>query len=429
MKIIYHLFILLYFYSAKLVGFFNKKAALFYKGRVNLFSKIESEISQIKPKGHKVIWIHSASVGEFEQARPIIENLRSSYSNIVIIVTFFSPSGYELRKNYNLADAVFYLPMDTYSNAKRFIHLISPDIAIFIKYEFWLNYLTVLKSNNIPTYVVSAIFRESQPFFKWWGGWYRSLLNKFDTIFVQDAHSKELLSAINYANVVICGDTRFDRVHKITNTDVEIKPIKDFVGESFCVVAGSTWSMDESLIYDGLSSDISQDRFKFIIASHEVGEARITEIISRFNLEYVRFSEIPDDYSKEKYPNIYNKIFNSKIFIIDTIGILSVAYRYGDIAYIGGGFGAGIHNILEAATYGLPVIFGPKYHKFNEAINLVNLNGAFSVDSSNALKVIVQKLINDKEFYNNSSKSCLDYVSKNIGATDIVVKSIKEIVG
>jgi len=486
LTILYHTSLRLYYLASGIAGLFSNKAALFYNGRKGLLNYIKQRMSLKDDLSGTRYWIHCASVGEFEQARPLIEKIKEIEPSSYIVVTFFSPSGYELRKNYSLAANVFYLPMDTIANARKFVEYVKPDVAIFIKYEFWRNYLSVLKQQNIPVYLVSAIFRENQPFFRWWGANFRKMLGNFTHFFVQDDQSETLLRSIGITNVSVAGDTRFDRVIEITRNNKTIAPLELFTenikvndlslekpGEKvnellikylnshICCVAGSTWPPDEELLrsfmknYELTKIEKSNDSkvkptvLKLIIAPHEVEEAHIKKIESLFaEYKVVKFSDFlvkqdetmaqPNKASAQqnKASALQNRLFieqnytqaqiekltEAQVFIIDTVGILSTAYRYGNFAYVGGGFGVGIHNILEAATYGLPVVFGPKYEKFKEAKDLIPLGGAFSVEKDQT--EILEKLVWDHDFREKCSKVCEHYVQKNIGATAIILKQL-----
>ena len=416
-----------------------------------------------------LLWVHCASVGEFEQARPVIEKHRAMFPDVPVVLTFFSPSGYELRKNYAFADAVFYLPMDTRGNVIRFLDLVKPTKVIFVKYEFWRNYLGELKRRAIPVYLISAIFREDQHFFKSWGGYFRKILANFEHIFVQDANSARLLNGIGVINVTVCGDTRFDRVKEVTGTSTQIETLAAFSENSLCLVAGSTWPADEEILSRFLktqksiitsakshedsrlhskrvpSETESRLPFKVVIAPHEVDDSHISKIMSLFEgFKVVRYSEVKkgsieresiektsvEKTSVEKTSSIRNNqlklslLCEADVFIIDTIGILSVAYRYGSVAYIGGGFGVGIHNILEAAAYGIPVIFGPKYQKFKEAKDLIKAGGASSIDSFEQFVNQMQQLTSQPELLTERGEICKEYVVKNLGATSAILASI-----
>ena len=424
MTILYHTSLYLYLFASAIAGIFSRKAAKFYNGRKDLLRTIESKMAQLYASTGKIndlLWVHCASVGEFEQARPVIEKHRATFPDVAVILTFFSPSGYELRKNYSFADAVFYLPMDTRGNVTRFLDLIKPTKVIFVKYEFWRNYLGELKRREIPVYLISAIFREDQHFFKFWGGYFRKILNNFDHIFVQDDNSERLLKNIGIENVTVCGDTRFDRVREVTGTLTQIEPLAAFSQNSFCMVAGSTWPADEEILArffkaeKSLSDKSTKLPFKLVIAPHEVDDSHINKIMGLFEeFKVVRYSEVKKA----------TAAIEADVFIIDTIGILSVAYRYGSVAYIGGGFGVGIHNILEAAAYGIPVIFGPKYQKFKEAKDLIKEGGAYSIDSFEKFSDQMLQLTSKHELLTRRGEICKEYVERNLGATSAILASI-----
>ena len=361
--------------------------------------------------------MHCSSVGEFEQARPIIEWYKSNKTQYKILLTFFSPSGYELRKNYEYADWVYYLPVDTSSNAREFLNIVKPCKAIFIKYEFWFNYLNQLRENNIETYIVAAIFRPSQYFFKWYGAPFRKILNCYTKIFVQDSQSKELLSSYGiYKNVEICGDPRFDRVYHITKHAANFPNIEEFANNSFTIVAGSTWQQDEALLEKVIKHFHNT---KLIIVPHEVDPKRITEVEKCFKtFDTIKYSLITT------YP--IQKIKEANVLIIDSIGLLSSLYSYGKFAYIGGGFGDGLHNILEAAVYGSPVIFGPRFKKFKEATELLRLGGATSVRNTSELYSIFRNLLYIPSQLKEKGDICYKYVESNLGATLKIISHIEK---
>lgn len=359
----------------------------------------------------KYIWFHCASLGEFEQGRPVIEELKLRYPEYKIVLTFFSPSGYEIRKNYPLADVVAYLPMDTKRNANNFLNIVKPEKAFFVKYEFWYFYISELKKRNIPLYIISAIFRENQQFFKNtpWGKWYRKLLNQVDHLFVQNEKSGELLKTIGITNFTVSGDTRFDRVAAIAKSSKEIPIVDKFKGDSLLVIAGSTWKPDEEL----LAEFINQSSIKFIIVPHEVSANNINRIHQLLKKPAISFSKVSE-----------TEIDKFQVLIIDSVGLLSSIYRHGNIAYIGGGFGVGIHNILEAATFGLPLIFGPNYKKFKEAVDLTSEGGAISISNSNELLNTLNNLIREKNELEKASVICRKYVAKNVGSTKHIIKKV-----
>lgn len=428
LKFLYNIGIRLYPAFVRIASAFNAKAGLFYNGRKGLLQRIAKEV----PSDVPLIWFHCSSVGEFEQARPVMEWYKKERPGYKLLLTFFSPSGYELRKNYELADWVYYMPVDTPENAKAFVKAVNPRKAIFIKYEFWYNYLEALKANGTEIYIVSAIFLPSQIFFKWYGGFFRRMLKNYTRFFVQDEQSRELLSGIGIKeNVVVSGDTRFDRVYQITRNGRELPLVKKFSQSALTFVAGSTWEPDEELLAKVLRNF---SKVKLIIAPHEIHKEHICKIESLFagsGYRIMKYSDFdkeisPDGWSSgEILPDAEKKLEHANVLIIDCLGVLSTVYRYGRFAYIGGGFGVGIHNILEAATYGVPVIFGPNYHKFKEAKDLVSLGGAFPVSDHTQLYDIVGKLTALPEFREAKGAVCREYVEKNLGATARVVENIE----
>ncbi|WP_317042451.1 3-deoxy-D-manno-octulosonic acid transferase [Mucilaginibacter sp. OK098] len=357
------------------------------------------------------IWFHFASLGEFEQGRPVLEQFKILYPNNKIVVTFFSPSGYEIRKNTLLADAVYYLPLDTAQNARDFIDSIQPKMAIFTKYEYWYHFFNEMHRQNVPVYVISGIFRPKQVFFKWYGGLHREMLSFVRWFFVQDERSEVLLQQLGINNVTISGDTRFDRVWANALQPQAIPAVEEFKNGHKVFIAGSTWPPDEKLI----ATLVSQyPTWKFIIAPHEISEEKIERLIAL----------LPEG-STARYSQISNLTSQISNLIIDNIGMLSSLYQYGDIAYIGGGFGVGIHNTLEAAAFGLPVIFGPEYSKFKEAHDLVTLQAGFSIADEGGLKTITNNLVNDQIFYNKASETVTTYIKEHTGATAAIMNHIK----
>lgn len=409
MIIFYNLGIKLYWFIALLISPFNTKARLWVMGRTNTFSKMEAKIE----KGAKIAWFHAASLGEFEQGRPLMEAFRKEKPGYKILLTFFSPSGYEVRKNYQGADYIFYLPLDTQLNAKRFISIVNPSLVIFIKYEFWHYYLNEVFNKNIPLYLVSAIFRNNQVFFRSYGKWYRKILKSFTHLFVQDTASVDLLKSIGINNVTYAGDTRFDRVAQIAASCKDIDVIEEFAQNKFTFVFGSTWPEDEDLLVKYINN--SPGDLRFIIAPHEIQHSHIINLAQKLKVKYILHSQAAGA-----------EISKARVIIIDNIGMLSSLYKYGKIAYIGGGFGAGIHNILEAAVYGMPVIFGPKYQKFREAQELIADGGAFSISSFDELKNIFENLTTDTQKLQNTSAIAKEYIIKNLGATDKIINFLTE---
>jgi len=388
---------------------FNIRAKKWIAGRKNLFEYI---IEQLKPN-EKRIWVHAASLGEFEQGRPVVEEIKKQWPETKIVLTFFSPSGYEIRKDYEHADYVFYLPLDTQRNAKKFIDLIQPEFVIFVKYEFWRNFLYYLKKNQISVYLISAIFREKQLFFRPWGRWYRKVLEYFKWYFVQNQDSANILSSFGYNNISISGDTRFDRVFQIASVAKEIPVAKKFSNGEFTIVLGSSWKADEEVLFDTINN--SNGSYKFIIAPHEIHESNIQRIIGNLKVKYIRYSKADN-----------GSVNDANVLIIDNIGLLSSIYQYGRIAYIGGGFGSGIHNVLEAATFGLPVLFGPNYKKYQEAVDLIKLGGGFEVNNETEARTKLKRLIDDKVFLENASSICRKYVEDNRGACKTIMDYLKK---
>lgn len=404
--LIYNLGIVLMELGIKLASPFNEKARLWVEGRKNLLKTMAEKITP----SSDMVWIHSASLGEFEQARPIIEKIRKDKPEAKILVTFYSPSGYEIRKNYKEADYVFYLPSDRPGNVKRFLDIVKPSIVIFIKYEFWLNYLSELAKRKIRTFIVSSIFRRNSIFFKTWGYAWRNALDTFETIFVQNDKSKELLSQLGLDNVVVADDTRFDRVEQIFRQAKVLPQIETFKGESRLFVAGSTWQPDEEILQELINLN---PNIKFIIAPHEMDEVRINRIIERTKKHAVRYTSASTE-----------ELEKSQVLIIDTIGILSSIYRYAEWSYIGGGFGVGIHNTLEAATFGLPIAFGPNYHKFKEAKDLIAIQAAYSVRNMEELQNWFIPLRDNEQKRMEASRRAREYTSSHQGATEIITKII-----
>jgi 3-deoxy-D-manno-octulosonic-acid transferase len=408
----YNTFLLLYHFGIKVIAFKSPKAKNWLAGRLNYFQKLQNWKASLT-QNDKIIWVHCASLGEFEQGRPLIESIKKNRPATKILLTFFSPSGYEVRKNYSKADAVFYLPLDGKKNAKQFIDIVKPSFVIWVKYEYWYYYLTMLQAKNIPLFLVSAKFRDSQSFFKWYGNLYRKILQTFTHIFIQnDETSLELLHSIGITNVTTVGDTRFDRVAEIIQTkNILPKEITNFCTNQKVIVAGSTWQEDEELLvhYANVHPSI-----KFIIAPHDVDTDRIAEVKNIFK-SATTFTELQAGKNA------------TQVLIIDNIGMLSLLYKIANITYVGGGFNSsGIHNILEAAAYGKPVIFGPIYEKFAEAVDLVNLGGAFSVDTSIALEAMLDKLFADTALMNEATAASETYVKDMQGATQKIMQYFYE---
>ncbi len=407
MRLLYNLGIYLYCFLVKIAALFNVKAGQFVAGRKDWANRLQ----QAMEPGAYYIWFHVASLGEFEQGRPIMERIRQEKPDYKILLTFFSPSGYEVRKDYKGADVVCYLPLDTPGNARRFLDITQPVMSVFVKYEFWLNYLDELKKRQVPTYLISAIFDKSQLFFKSYGGWYRKCLSTFAHLFVQDVESQQLLAGIGVGNVSVVGDTRFDRVLAIAKQAKELPLVQAFKGQSAPVlVAGSSWPKDEDILLDYFN----RHSFKLILAPHEVHESHIQEIIGKLNRPYVRYTQATEAQAAQ-----------ADCLIIDCIGLLSSIYRYGELAYIGGGFGVGIHNILEPAVYGMPVIFGPNYHRFREAVEMEKAGGAFPIENGEDLNKELDALFDASTGrLAQTSEIARQFVSKNCGASDAIFNTL-----
>lgn len=405
MRLIYDLGIWFYGAILRLISPFHAKAKLWVDGRQDILNRIEQTVE----KGHKYIWFHFASLGEFEQGRSVLERIKKSFPQEKIVLTFFSPSGYEIRKNTALADYVFYLPQDTALNARRFIEIIQPKFVVFTKYEYWYHYFKELNKRGIRLLMISAIFREDQIFFKPYGGFFKKILQNVSYYFAQNTDSVHMLKWIGITQAGLAGDTRFDRVVELPLQHKSIANVERFVGHSKVLVAGSTWAPDEELLAK-LSTQYPQ--WKFIIAPHEIQTTHIAEIQDKFP-NALLFSKF-DSYTEQD-------IQRQQVLVIDNIGMLSSLYYYGDVAYIGGGFGVGIHNTLEAATYGIPVIFGPKYEKYKEAVDLVTLMAGFSIYNQIELDQLFAELQIDLKRIEcgNAAKR---YVQQNAGATQIIMK-------
>ncbi|TAF73200.1 MAG: 3-deoxy-D-manno-octulosonic acid transferase [Flavobacterium sp.] len=394
----------------KIVALFSPKMALFVKGRKDVFKTLEAKIQP----SDKSMWFHAASLGEYEQGLPVIEKIKEKFPSHKIIVTFFSPSGYEVRKNNTVADCTVYLPLDTQKNAKQFIELANPELVFFIKYEYWPNYLNELKKRNIKTYLISGILRENQAFFKWYGGFYRKALNAFDFFFVQNESSKQLLQNLGHQNVLVSGDTRFDRVSTILEKDNTLDFIAEFKNNKTTVVIGSSWPKDEEIIAQYIN-EYSNENVKFIIAPHNIKAEQIAKLKEQITKPTVLFSE------KEN-----QSLSNQHVFIIDTIGILTKIYSYADIAYVGGGFGnPGVHNILEPATFGIPIVIGPNYSHFAEATALVKLEGCVSIENNKDLLETFDDLIYKPEIRFQKGAICRQFVQQNKGATAIILNHLQ----
>jgi 3-deoxy-D-manno-octulosonic-acid transferase len=408
MLFLYNLFVYFSEFILKIIALFSPKIKLFVNGRKDVFKILASAIN---PKD-KTLWFHAASLGEYEQGLPVMEKIKLQFPNHKIILTFFSPSGYEVRKNNTVADVTVYLPIDTIANAKEFLKLVHPELVFFIKYEYWPNYLNELKKANVKTYLISGIFRENHAFFKWYGGFYRNALKTFDYFFVQNESSKKLLQSIGYNNVKVSGDTRFDRVVSILERDNSLGFIEQFKDNTTTIVIGSSWPKDEAIVVNFINQ--TNENVKFIIAPHNIRSEQIQELKNSIIKKTVLFSEKENE-----------NLADFEVFIIDTIGILTKIYSYADIAYVGGGFGnPGVHNILEPATFGIPIVVGPNYSHFAEATALVNMEGCISITTQNDLNDTFNNLITNEDIRHEKGHICETFVQMNIGATDVVLRHI-----
>jgi 3-deoxy-D-manno-octulosonic-acid transferase len=409
-KLLYNIFIKIYPYLIKIVSPFNIKAKQWITGRQDVFNKLQS---CIEPNTN-LFWMHCASLGEFEQGRPVLERLKVENPSVKILLTFFSPSGYEVRKNYEGADFIFYLPIDSAANASKFLNIVHPSLIVFVKYEFWFYYLAEAKKRHIPLLLVSGIFRKDQPFFKWYGGLHRQMLKSFTQLFVQNHASAVLLRSIGIdKNVMINGDTRFDRVIEIAEKFEPIPAIEAFCKNSKVIVAGSTWTEDDKELDHFANLNLG---LKFIIAPHNINNDRIAEC-KRLYKHSILYSEVISGANS----NSFNTI------IIDNIGMLSRLYNYATVCLVGGAFGAeGVHNVLEAAVYGKPVVFGPVYEKYFEAVELVEHQGAFIVENALALEKTFQDLLTDNSKYSHACNAAKQYVYSKQGATDSIINYIQE---
>lgn len=412
--ILYNLGIHLFNFALHLAAPFKAKARLWVEGRRNWRTKLETAVAQKQLKG--AVWFHCASLGEFEQGRPVIEKIKQLHPQQKIILTFFSPSGYEIQKDYPMADLILYLPVDTQSNARYFLNTIQPKLAIFVKYEFWLNFLFELKKQRIPTFLISTVIKPHQSFFKWYGGDFRKALHAYTTIFTQDVYSLRLLKLLKVETGALAGDARFDRVLQICSSPKHIHEIEHFAKNSFVIIAGSSWAKDEELLVASYARlHQKNSNLKLIIAPHEIQKSnidRLKNLLTKHQLNYHLFSD-----SEEVYTH--------PVLVLNAIGFLSSVYQYGNVAVIGGGFSDGIHNILEPTVYGLPVLFGPNYHKFNEAYEILDLKAGFTFSNEDDLYNKLESLINNPEELRTASLLAKNYVQKNSGATEKILKHLK----
>lgn len=406
MRIIYSIGINILIAIAYIISPFNKKVRLWIQGQRNWYGKLKEKVKV----GEKYFWIHCASLGEFEQGRPVIEVIKKERPEYRIILTFFSPSGYEVRKNYQMADIVCYLPSDTPVNAAKFINLINPVQVIFVKYEFWFNYISLLGIRKIPLYLISGIFRKEQHFFRWYGKFFRRILGHFTWFYVQDQNSSDLLRSAGLNNVTVAGDTRFDRVMQLTETAKEIPQVEAFRGNERVFLAGSSWKPDEEIMARFINK--YPGRLKWIFAPHETDPGNIDRLMNLLGAKCVRFSTFSAESS------------DARVMIIDNVGMLSSAYRYAYIAGVGGGFGKGIHNILEPACWGVPVIFGPNHLKFREAVQMKAAGGARVYKNYDEFEAIINDWLTDDESYKRAAEKAGKYVKENTGATRKIMQRI-----
>jgi len=410
MKFLYNLSIYILGIGSRFAGFFDPKAKAFVTGRKTVFKTLATELGANRSP---VIWVHCASLGEFEQGRPIIEKVKEEFPEYKIVLTFFSPSGYEVRKNYSHADVVSYLPLDTAKNARKFLSIVKPDAAIFVKYEFWHHYASAMKKKGIPLISISSIFRKNQVFFSAFGSFYGNILKNFSHFFVQNSRSVELLSTIGITEVTLAGDTRFDRVYKIVEHGEEIPLVRAFKANQRVFVVGSCWPEDLEV----LAPFINENRLKFIVAPHEVSERTLSSLEKALQVRSIRFSQAGTTGNLEEY----------SVLIVDNVGMLSRLYRYGEFAYVGGAFGKGLHNILEPACYGVPIMFGNKnYHKFQEALDLLNRGGAFEIHDYPDLKTKYE-MLNIPATFLLACEVTRQYVEENIGATEKIMSYLRRL--
>ncbi|MFN7117945.1 MAG: 3-deoxy-D-manno-octulosonic acid transferase [Saprospiraceae bacterium] len=412
-KILYNIGIQAYTSGIKIAAFFNPKAKQWLAGRHRWQQRYRADWQRINPERKPCVWVHCASLGEFEQGRPVIESLRNIYPDVKILLTFFSPSGYEIRKNYAQADYVCYLPADKHANALTFIDLFQPKLSIFVKYEFWYHYLHTLQKRGIPTLLISAVFRHNQLFFKWYGGLFRRLLAGLTHIFTQDQASANLLQQLHLQNFTTAGDTRIDRVVQIARQATAFPIIQTFSNNYKILIIGSSWQPDEAILLPFVNQYLPDD-WKVIIAPHDISANHIQQIEQGLQIPYLRYSKMTQENSG-----------GVKVLIVDNIGMLSSLYQYGRIAYIGGGFGTGIHNTLEPITFGLPVIFGPKFQKFAEAVQLQQQGGAFAIEHLAQLRAQFD-FLQDEAQYLQASYIAKQYVLENQGATAKIVEFIQK---
>jgi len=412
MLYIYDIVVRVIYFFFLLASVFNKKARKWILGRKDFFKKNYNLLKL----SNKRVWFHVASLGEFEQAKPLIEAFKNCF-NYSVIITFFSPSGYEHSQNYPYADLILYLPLDTKKNAKKFISFFKPNIAIFVKYDLWFNYIYCLKKSNIPVFLISATFRKNQIYFKWYGGFFKEILKKLDFIYVQNEQSKELLKSKGINNVKVSGDTRIDRVLIVANTQFSDAIIEKFINNRFCVICGSVWLKDIKIFKDEIIKTINE--CCWIIVPHDVSQKNVHKIINKLSVKCIKYTDLIN------YKGIISDNIENAVLIVNIIGILNKIYKYADIVYIGGGFNKGIHNILEPAVYGKPVIFGKKNYKFVEAAELKSLNAGFEVKNKNDFYLIFNKLFKNKTLLNKAGNAAYNFIINNKGASDFLINEFK----
>lgn len=403
---VYEIVICLYTLGVAVMSLFNDKVKKMWKGEHEALDVLRRKVSS----DERYVWFHAASLGEFEQGRPIMERLKAEHPELKILLTFFSPSGYEVRKNYEGADIICYLPLDTYRNAHRFLNLVHPEMAFFIKYEFWWNYLHILKRRGVPVYSVSSIFRPKQVFFRWYGFSYRHVLKCFTHFFVQNDTSRKLLAKLGISNVTITGDTRFDRVLAIKAQAKHLPLVEAFKQDHQVFVAGSSWPPDEDIFIRYFNE---HPEWKLIIAPHVIGEDHLKQIVSKLNCKSVLYTEATEENVKD-----------ARCLIINCFGLLSSIYGYGDVAYVGGGFGVGIHNVLEAAVWQMPVIFGPNNQRFQEARDLIAAGGGREITCYDDFARIIDAYKGDPSLLESDGVKAANYVKSKAGATDMILKSV-----
>ena len=405
MRALYTFGILCYNAIVHIAAYFgNKKAKLWCEGRKNQWDRLKSP-----DPSFQWIWVHVSSLGEFEQGLPIIEALKKEYPQYKLLLTFFSPSGYEIKKDFPLADMVDYMPIDTLKNARQLVNNFNLKAAIFVKYEFWFNHIKVLHDNRIHMYYISTVLRPNQYFFKPWGKWFRNHFFKIKYFFTQNNETANLLHHMGVENVTVAGDTRFDRVYEIAQQAQRFPDIEEFIGGRNCVIAGSSWPSDEKILYNFI--DTMPNNYCFILVPHDISDSHIKQITPHL-YDYQLYT----DFDPKKH---------SMVLVVNKIGILSKIYRYARFAYIGAGFYDGIHNIQEAIVYDVPVVFGPKYHEFEEAVDLVELKGAFAINNQIELENMFYRFIDDDNFYEKASKTCHDYVARKVGATEKTMRVLE----